>query len=543
MNTINFFKLIFLIAIMQTGFSLPESLKSLNRPHFEYKSKLPPIPEQSKQYLNIANYNIRHSYNDKNSSDSWEKRRAFYIKTIQTEDEARQLMQIMCDRLKTSLSTHLSIDLVSTDTIEKEKECTTCEYSTKEPFPIYETKYYRLALKTSFDSNQILFGNFPYPYRLIIALKRHSFHPSEEEWKELQTILEVLDGKVSKDLGAEYTSYGVFQDVYFRKKNKNEITASTPHYFIHFIFRFPNGTTINDICFQDPNPYDQFGLGYNHLIKQDALKANSNFIYKRMPDIINIQELTFEQSQFLKKQLPAYRFIGYTAHLGLTLEEIKPDTWVQEILAIAYRPDRLECLDHGVRWISPTPNISSIASGASRERVLIWAKFKDNITKKEFFIFNAHYDHLGGKLEYVDSEVNSIKEIAKEAPWFSVGERFYKNFDGEKLYRHYLQSLQCYDVRDKSLFGHYGESGSFGGFEDDPFHVPVYKGKFGCDTLDVCFTNAKENKILLSYSFSGSYNPLNQKLYGIDELINTKYKLASDHFMTGFYVLLDDQEK
>lgn len=545
MNTIKFLKLIVMLAVMQTGFSFAEDQEGLNRPHFEHKSELPPLPKRTKQYINIANYNIRIPSKDLQTPNCWENRKDFYIKTIQIEDEARKLMNEMRNTLKTSLSKHLVLENPIDVELGKENNCTTCEYSQKEPFPILDTNYFRIALKTTIDRSRKLYGNFPYPYRIIIALKRHSDDLSEEEWKELQIILRVLKKNVSKDLGAEYTSYAVLQDEYFKKKNEGEKVSDQPHFILHFVFRFPKPIFINGVCFQDPTPYHQFECRRLNVIREDETKANSNFIYKRMPDIINIQELYYPQIQFLKGQLPNYSFIGYCAKQGLSLDEVKSDTNLDEILAIIYRTDRFECLDHGVRWISPTPLIPSNGYGASRNRIIIWAKFKDNITKIEFFMFNAHYDydHLGGKLEYVDSEVNTIQEIAKDAPWFSVGERFYKSSGGEKLYHHYLDTFKCYDIRDKALFGHYGESGSFGGFEDDPFQVPVSNGKFGCDTLDICFTNSKKSRVILSYSFNGAYNPINQKMYKVNELIDGKYQLASDHFMTGFYVMLEDREE
>lgn len=517
-----------------------EDRVQLNRPNFFYRAQFPPLPLQSKNYLNIANYNIKNCFkDDKDSKDSWENRKSFYIATIQSDDEARQLITCMRDEIKASLTKYLTPASNSHD-CKREKGCITCGYNKNNPFPVLETEYFQISLKASYNDEGVLFGNFPYPYRLVIALKRHSSLPSEEEWKELRTILDTLQTDVRKDIKAEYTSYGVFQDIYFRDKHEGKEIPDTPHFFLHFIFRFPGGVTIKNINFQDPNPYDQFEFHHKNLVKENELKPNSNFIYRRVPDIINIQELTFEQAQYLKEQLPNHRFIGFTAANGLPLDEVKSDTWIREILAIGYRADRLECLDQGVQWISPTPNQPSIGFDSSRERIIIWAKFRDLATEKEFFMFNAHYDHLGGKKEYVEAEAAIIKSVAKDALWFSFGERFYESFNGPQLYQHYLNTLNCQDVRDKSLFGHYGEAGSWGGFDSDPFAVLLNKGEFEVDTLDVCFTNSKNNHILFSYSLSGAYDPNLKKLYSIDSLIHPGYRLGSDHFMTGFCLILDN---
>ncbi|WP_059360330.1 hypothetical protein [Parachlamydia acanthamoebae] len=533
-----YYKLIIFFLCGMSGFGISEIHHLLNRPHFEYKAHCPAIPFQSKNYINIANYNIRTSYNDKETANSWDKRKDYYIKTLQMEDEARQVMQYMQDEIYRSLVKHLPYDSKFAE-CEKQTECRTCTFSQKEPFPVYETEFFRIALKASQDPNGVLYGNFPYPYRLIIALKRHASSLYEEEWQELRKVLEVLQTKVCEDIQAEYTSYGVFQDHYYKQKNEKKSEENTPHFFMHFVFRFPQGAKIKNVHFHDPNPYDQFEFRHYNLVKEGMLKANSNFIYKRIPDIINFQEVTYEQANFLKEKLPNHCFIGYTAFDGLPLDQVKPDTWIGEILAIGYRPERFECLEHGVQWLSPTPTEPSIGYDASRQRIIIWGKFKDTFTGKVFYMFNTHYDHLGGKMEYVEAEAYTIQNIAKEELWFSFGERFYESFNGEKLYQHYLKSLGCHDVRDKSLLGHYGEAGSWGGFPNDPFAVTIKNGAFCCDTLDIGFTNCKNSQILFSYSLSGAFDASMQRLYQMDEPVQNDCHLASDHFMTGFYVMIE----
>jgi hypothetical protein len=91
--------------------------------------------------------------------------------------------------------------------------------------------------------------------------------------------------------------------------------------------------------------------------------------------------------------------------------------------------------------------------------------------------------------------------------------------------------------------GHYGEAGSWGGFIGDPYAVKLKNGLFSCDTLDVCFTNAKAHNILFSYSFNGAFNPTNHKLFEIDSIIDSEYQLSSDHFMSGFYTIIDNDGK
>ncbi|MGD2168750.1 MAG: hypothetical protein PVI40_00740 [Chlamydiota bacterium] len=520
--------------------STPETKETLNRPTLAYKARLPQLPPQSKDYINIANYNARTSFLDKGTPNSWENRKEYYLKTLKIHDESYMLLEHMQTKLRNSLNKYLT---ASSTSLQTKKNCITCEYENKEAFPVFETEFFRIALKTvSSDEKGFIYGNFPYPYRLIIALKRHASQPSEQEWLELRIILQTLERHVKKDLGADYTSYASLQDNFYKNKKDAKPIPKTPHYFIHFIFRFTKTIEINGIPFKDPNPFDQFNLHFSNLISEEKIKSYSNFIYKRQPDIINIQELTIDQTNFLKNKLKKHKFISYAAADGKLFDQITSDDYYHEILSISYRSDRFECLDHGVRWISATPDKPSIGYGASRQRIIIWGKFKDKRSGKFFYIFNAHYDHLGGNTKYVDSEILTIKKIAKDCLWFSAGERFYKSQNGENLYRHYLTSIECNDVRDISLLGHFGESGSWGGFPKDQFACSVKGGNFECDTLDVCFTNAKKNQILLTYSFSGAYNPKQKELYSFHSFINDPYQLASDHFMIGFYLILNEND-
>lgn len=512
----------------------------LNRPTYNYKILLPQIPLQSLNYINIANYNVRTSHQDKETENSWHHRKEYFFNVICSEDDSYQVMEKMRIKLEISISQYLeSFKSDQSDQIQLD-HCTTCKYAFQEPFPIYETKYFRISLKSSFDANGKLYGNFPYPYRLIIALKRHSSRPNETEWEDLRKILTVLETNVCSDIGANYTSYGVFQDEYFRKKDVNEVIPSEPHYFLHFIFRFPHGSKVNDINFQDPNPFDHFKLHHPNYIQENKLKPDSQFIYKRSPDIITTQELTFEQLQDFKNRLSNHKLIGYSAHQGLSLESVKADTWIGELVAIAYREDRFKCLDSGVRWLtSDTPHLPSKAKGASRHRIIVWGKFQDILTGHNFFVFNTHYDHMcQDQKESVDAEKAIINNIAKNEVWFAVGERFYQSVDGQSLYHYYQKAVNCKDVRDASLLGHFGEAGSWGGFENDPFMAPFKNNNFTCDTLDVGFTNNKDMTVLFTYSINGAYDPNLKSCYSIGETLSSSYRLASDHFMTGFYVLL-----
>ncbi|MEM1282175.1 MAG: hypothetical protein AAGG81_01335 [Chlamydiota bacterium] len=462
----------------------------------------------------------------------------YYFDALRSEDEAKLLMQEMSHTLKKSLGRHLPSSVQNERKHKCNANCETCEFSDNEPFPVHESKYFRFALKAG-RKNGVLYGNFPYPYRLIIALKRHDSFPNEEEWKELRVILKELQSSVCDDLGGDYSSFASLQDIYYRKKANNEQISESTHFFLHFIFRFPKGMKTGGATFRDPNPYDQFTLSNMNLVKELETKQESNFIYKKQPDIINIQELTYEQAEDMKREFSNHRFIGYKALDGKPLEKIDPNDWVDEIVCIGYRADRFDCVDNGLKWLSPTPETPSICPGASRNRIVVWVKLRDRLTNKVFCMFNSHYDHLGTTKKMVDAEINTINLIAKDDLWFSTGERFYGKHLGEELYNYFMSTITCKDIRDASLMGHFGESGTWGGFENDPYASQVIDGSFECDTLDVTFTNTKQSLVLLSYHLNGAYDPETETNYRIQDTVKKGYRLASDHFMSGFYMILD----
>jgi hypothetical protein len=516
-----------------------QNVKLLNREDFKYKKNISPIPSQTKNYINVVNYNVRTCHLDKGTWNEWDKRKGHYFRVLCSDDEACKIMETMQETLQHSVKQHLpEYNPSKCQQFKVDDDCTTCKFRKKEPYPVHETKCFRIALKTGFIKTKQIYGYFPYPYRLIISLKRHASAPSKDEWNELWEILTQLETKVCQDLGAEYSSYASLQDKFYLKKREKNVISDN-HFFIHFIFRFPQGVKIRDVCFEDPNPYYQFQLTKTNLVKEGEKKPGSNFIFKRTPDIINSQELTHRQVQDMKTHLPQHQFIGYTAYDGKFVDEVKPDDWIDEIVVIGYKSNRFSCMGHGVRWLSPTPEVPSICPGASRNRIVVWAKFFDKETGRAFYVFNSHYDHIGATKTMVDVEVETIQSIAKDQPWFSTGERFYAKNGGNELYRYFLNSIDCQDTRDASLMGHYGEAGSWGGFEGDPYASKVKDGDFECDTLDVFFTNAKNSSVLLTYTINGAYDPKTQKLYPIDSSVEDDYRLASDHFMIGFYLLFN----
>ncbi len=93
--------------------------------------------------------------------------------------------------------------------------------------------------------------------------------------------------------------------------------------------------------------------------------------------------------------------------------------------AIIYNKDRFSLLEHGDFWFSETPEKPSKGWDATCcNRICSWAKFKDTASGKEFFVFNAHYDHQGQEARRNSSTIllGRIDQIARGYPVFVTGD-------------------------------------------------------------------------------------------------------------------------
>lgn len=93
--------------------------------------------------------------------------------------------------------------------------------------------------------------------------------------------------------------------------------------------------------------------------------------------------------------------------------------------AIFYRKDRFQLLQSGDFWLSETPDKPGKGWDAKCcNRICSWGKFKDLLTKKEFFFFCVHFDHEGvvARQESGKLMVKKINEIAKGATAVCVGD-------------------------------------------------------------------------------------------------------------------------
>ena len=136
--------------------------------------------------------------------------------------------------------------------------------------------------------------------------------------------------------------------------------------------------------------------------------------------------------------------------------------------AIIYKKDRFELLDNGDFWFSETPDVPGKGWDATCcNRICSWAKFKDKLSGKEFFVFNSHYDHQG-KVARKNSSLlllKMIEQIAGDNPVFATGD-FNATPDDEPIQTIYNSGKlnDSYLVTEEPP---YGTEGTFSAFRID----------------------------------------------------------------------------
>jgi endonuclease/exonuclease/phosphatase family metal-dependent hydrolase len=105
------------------------------------------------------------------------------------------------------------------------------------------------------------------------------------------------------------------------------------------------------------------------------------------PDAVGVQEALAHMLTDLDTRLPGFARIGVGRADGRAGGEFS---------AILYRTDRLELIDNGTFWLSPTPEVvGSKGWDAAIERIATWARFRDRRTGCRHLHLNTHFDHIG----------------------------------------------------------------------------------------------------------------------------------------------------
>jgi len=172
------------------------------------------------------------------------------------------------------------------------------------------------------------------------------------------------------------------------------------------------------------------------------------------PDIFGVQEAKPNQVVDIATALSQYSYIG----IG------RDGIGKGESSNIFYKKDRFKVVVSNTFWLSETPDKISKGWDAAFNRVCTYALFKDVKTKKIFWVFNTHLDHIGelARTNGILLILSKIKELnTKNYPVIFMGD-----FNSEPTQDRIIAlKKEMNDTREISGVKPFGPSGTFNGFK------------------------------------------------------------------------------
>jgi endonuclease/exonuclease/phosphatase family metal-dependent hydrolase len=187
--------------------------------------------------------------------------------------------------------------------------------------------------------------------------------------------------------------------------------------------------------------------------REDYLTSQIQFY---SPDIFGVQEATPNQVDDIAEAFPNYSKFGVGREEG----------GMGEACTIYYKTDRFKVQNTSTFWLSDTPNKVSRGWDAAFNRVCTFALFSDLKTKKAFWIFNLHLDHIGeeARVKGVELVLSKIAQVnTKKYPVFLMGD-----FNSEPNTKQ-IETIKKVmdDTRNISIEKPFGPSGTFNEFRHD----------------------------------------------------------------------------
>lgn len=184
----------------------------------------------------------------------------------------------------------------------------------------------------------------------------------------------------------------------------------------------------------------------------------SDLIRFHRADLIGVQEALSGQLGDLKTLLPGFAQCGVGRTDGKSAGEFS---------TIIYRASRFKMLECQTFWLSQTPEIAgSKGWDADYPRIVTWAKFRDNETKKTFFQFNTHFDHIGkiARAESARLLLTRIEKIAGKPPFIVTGD--FNAVEKDEPYQILTTGagFRLKDSRYLSINAPYGSTSTFNAF-------------------------------------------------------------------------------
>lgn len=194
------------------------------------------------------------------------------------------------------------------------------------------------------------------------------------------------------------------------------------------------------------------------------------------PDIFGVQEAVVEQIQYFKNNFSDYNYVGVGRDDGKEKGEFS---------AIFYNTNQFKVVESNTFWLSETPNEISVGWDAAMERVCTYALFEDKESKKRFWAFNTHFDHIGDKARNESARLIIKKMEALNSEDFPVILMGDLNLEPETESVQFL-AANMNDTRNVATLV-FGPEGTFNGYE---FKEPVTR------RIDYIFTSKKKVEVL-----------------------------------------------
>ena len=247
--------------------------------------------------------------------------------------------------------------------------------------------------------------------------------------------------------------------------------------------------TITSSIYPQPHTIVSYNIRYdNNWDIENSWEIRRNniiqMLIKYYPSIIGIQEGLLNQVQYIDSSLINYDFVGVGRDDGKNKGEF---------CAIYFDTTRYVLLKNSTFWLSETPDTISVGWDAALERICTYGLFKDRITKKEFWVFNTHFDHMGSIAREKSSGLilKRIKKINRQSlPVILMGD--FNSIPNSPPVKEIITELS--DALQISKEKLRGPRGTFNGFNED---LPIEK------RIDYIFT--KKLKVL-------SYRHINDRL-------------------------------
>jgi endonuclease/exonuclease/phosphatase family metal-dependent hydrolase len=205
-------------------------------------------------------------------------------------------------------------------------------------------------------------------------------------------------------------------------------------------------------------------------------KAASQILFHDV-EVLGVQEALHGQMMDLKEALRDFSYVGVGRDDGKTAGEYS---------AIFYDSIRLKLLKTETFWLSEQTTVPGSKSwDAAITRIVTWAEFRDRKSKKKFFVFNTHFDHIGktARLESAKIILRKVKDIAGKHPVIVTGDfNSTPSDDPYKLITDTSNPDRLTDSKTICLTTHYGPTGTFNAFQnketsDEPIDYIFVKNK------------------------------------------------------------------